>query len=254
MATSSGQLPKAGDRRLGLNVLGAYRLFDDADSPILIASSGSVIDFEGDAIVNAANEGCIMGAGVDGAISQAGGRALQEARQQLPLIKPGVRCQTGDAVITIGGELKARFCIHAVGPIYFHCTLDEGDALVTSAYQAALSRAQEKGLSSVAFSLISGGIFRGNQSLSKVLTAGVDGIKKGKYPELEEVHIVAFTPEERQTLRSVCDELCGAGSNASQPQAASKERCDKGEEEPLTQQSAETRPGGWCPRRCPQRA
>jgi hypothetical protein len=67
-----------------------------------------------DAIVNAANTGCLGGGGVDGAISSAGGEDLYQARRALPeLNSRGLRCKTGDAKITIGGDLNARFCIHA---------------------------------------------------------------------------------------------------------------------------------------------
>jgi hypothetical protein len=71
----------------------------------LYIARGSVVDADCTAIVNAANSGCIGGGGVDGAINSAGGKALHRARRALPEISNGVRCQTGGAVYTIGGDL-----------------------------------------------------------------------------------------------------------------------------------------------------
>ena len=85
----------------------------------IIFSHGSIISFKGAAIVNAANTGCIGGAGVDGAINEAGGKALRRARRALPIVKaPLVRCETGDAKMTTSGDLQCTFVIHAVGPNY----------------------------------------------------------------------------------------------------------------------------------------
>jgi O-acetyl-ADP-ribose deacetylase (regulator of RNase III) len=197
-----------------VEVLGTYSLSslacDGADGDavtqgVLVISRGSVVDFKGDAIVNAANEDCKTSGGVDGAINKGGGAELWEARKNLR-----DRCQTGDAVITIGGDLKASWCIHAVGPDYNVCaSLAKGDALVTSAYQASMARANLVGASTVAFSLISASTLRANQSLDKVVEAGVYGVRRGAYTELEEVHILGFTDLECETLKSVCDELFG---------------------------------------------
>ena len=72
----------------------------------LCISRGSVVDFKGDVIVNAANEGCLRGGGVDGAISRAGGDELRQARKALPVLEgsKGKRCRTGDAQTTKGKE------------------------------------------------------------------------------------------------------------------------------------------------------
>ena len=101
-------------------VLGAYEL----PYGVLYISQGSVVTFPGDAIVNAANTGCQSGGGVDGAITSAGGRGLREARAKLPVLDGGDsyfgdRCRVGDAVVTAGGDLAAKWCVHAVGPDYY---------------------------------------------------------------------------------------------------------------------------------------
>mmetsp|Transcript_32401 Transcript_32401/g.85161 ORF Transcript_32401/g.85161 Transcript_32401/m.85161 type:complete len:163 (-) Transcript_32401:409-897(-) len=83
-------------------------------------ASGSCVNFQGDAIVNAANECCQGGGGVDGAITAAGGPEMAKARAQLPVVEgtDEVRCRTGDAVVTVAGALPVMVCIHAVGPIF----------------------------------------------------------------------------------------------------------------------------------------
>lgn len=205
----AGACPPEGQDWLGVRVCKVFPL----DHAWLVVSQGSVVDFEGDAIVNAANKGCIGGGGVDRAITTAGGKAMETARWQLPVV-PGsrsTRCPTGEARMTIGGDLKARFCIHAVGPDYpvlmqrrGRKALAECDALVTSAYRASLNCASQEALSSVAFSLISAGIFRGVQTLENVLVASLAGIQEGLYAELREVHLVAFKRTELAGLLSVC--------------------------------------------------
>lgn len=103
--------------------------------------------------MNAANEHLSVGGGVCGAIFEAAGRReLESACKQLG------GCPTGSAVVTPGFGLKARWIIHAVGPIWRGGSWGE-DALLRSAYRSALERASELGVRSVALPLISTGIF-----------------------------------------------------------------------------------------------
>ncbi len=103
-----------------------------------------------DAIVNAANTDLAMGGAI---FRAAGARKLQEACDKLAPIK------TGEAVITPGFELSARFVIHAAGPVYKRGAGKENERLLRSAYMESLKRARENGCESIAFPLISSGIY-----------------------------------------------------------------------------------------------
>jgi O-acetyl-ADP-ribose deacetylase (regulator of RNase III) len=109
-----------------------------------------------DAIVNAANSGLMGGGGVDGAIHRAGGPAiLEECRQIISRIG---RLSAGKAVITTGGNLKAKYVIHTVGPVWHGGSRGESE-LLASAYGESLKLAAEHQLKTVAFPSISTGAY-----------------------------------------------------------------------------------------------
>lgn len=111
-----------------------------------------------DAIVNAANPALAGGGGVDGAIHRAAGPALAAACRALPTVDGSTRCPPGEARITPGFDLPARWVIHAVGPVWHGG--GEGEArTLRRCYQASLHLAQAHGVRSLAFPAISCGIY-----------------------------------------------------------------------------------------------
>jgi len=111
-----------------------------------------------DAIVNAANETLLGGGGVDGAIHRGAGLQLLGACRALPQVRPHVRCPTGEARITPGFRLPAKFVIHTVGPVWHGGDHGEPE-LLANCYRASLRLAQEHGVHSIAFPAISCGVY-----------------------------------------------------------------------------------------------
>jgi len=110
------------------------------------------------AIVNAANQVMLGGGGVDGAIHDAAGDELYKACLKVPEVRPGVRCPTGEARITPGFKLPAKFVIHTVGPVYRDGQHGEPEKLA-ACYRNSLALAVENGCKSIAFPCISTGIY-----------------------------------------------------------------------------------------------
>jgi O-acetyl-ADP-ribose deacetylase (regulator of RNase III) len=119
---------------------------------MLAAALVDITTLDVDAIVNAANEGLFPGGGVCGAIHRAAGPELARACARV------APCPTGQARITPGFDLPARYVIHAVGPVWRGGLRGEPDQLV-SAYRSSLALAREYSVTSVAFPAISTGIY-----------------------------------------------------------------------------------------------
>ena len=117
-----------------------------------------ITTLEVDAIVNAANETLLGGGGVDGAIHRAAGPQLLDVCRLLPQVWPNVRCPTGEARITAGFRLPAKFVIHTVGPVWHGGSRDEA-ALLASCYRESLKLAAENSVRSIAFPAISCGVY-----------------------------------------------------------------------------------------------
>ncbi len=137
---------------------------------------GDITTLQVDAIVNAANSGLRGGGGVDGAIHRAGGPAiLAECRQVYPQ-----GCPTGQAVATIAGNLPAKIVVHAVGPVWHGGDHGEPD-LLHSTYANSLRRAEERGMTSIAFPSISTGVYGYPIELACpiVVGAALDHVRQG---------------------------------------------------------------------------
>jgi len=117
---------------------------------------GDITRQETEAIVNAANSSLMGGGGVDGAIHRAGGPAILEDCKKI-VAKQG-RLPTGQAVITTGGNLRAKYVIHTVGPVWHGGTRGEPE-LLASAYSESLKVATENKIGSVSFPSISTGVY-----------------------------------------------------------------------------------------------
>lgn len=149
----------------------------------LTAVQGDITQQQVDAVVNAANRAMRGGGGVDGAIHRAGGRAiLEDCVRRFP---HGLA--TGDAGWTTAGDLPARWVIHVVGPNY---TMGERDrSLLTSCYARALEVADELGARSIAFPLVSAGVY--GWPKDDAIAAAVDTLRHAA-TGVEEARIVAF--------------------------------------------------------------
>ena len=139
------------------------------------------------------------------------GETLEAARWALPVLEGGNRCPTGDAKITVAGDLPCSKVIHAVGPAFgYSPTLaDHADKLelLEAAYKSAMERARENALKSVGFCILSAGIFRGGCPLKVVIETGLETIAKNTYPGLETVVFCGFTPQEQAELSVFADSV-----------------------------------------------
>ncbi|MFA5565997.1 MAG: O-acetyl-ADP-ribose deacetylase [Acidimicrobiia bacterium] len=152
----------------------------------LYARLGDITAIATDAIVNAANEAMRGGGGVDGAIHAAGGPAiLEDCIRRFPNGLP-----TGQAGWTTAGELAARWVIHTVGPNYAAGNRDRD--LLVDCYRSSLVVADELGVSSIAFPLISTGVY--GWPLSDAVAVAVSTLATAE-TQVEECYVVAFSAE-----------------------------------------------------------
>ncbi len=164
-----------------------------------------------DAIVNAANEWLLGGGGVDGAIHSAAGPQLLEACRRIPEVRPGVRCPTGEARLTPGFRLPARFVIHTVGPIWKGGRRNE-DELLAACYRNVLAVAAEHGIRTIAFPAISCGAF--GYPLARAAKIAVGQIRAALDGglNLETVLLVAYEDEAHEALSKVVSAIESGGS------------------------------------------
>lgn len=151
----------------------------------IIVHKGDITKLDVDAIVNAANTTLLGGGGVDGAIHRAAGPALLEECKTLN------GCKTGEAKITNGYNLPAKFVIHTVGPVWNGGKNNE-DKLLANCYLNSLKLAADNGIKTIAFPAISTGVYR--FPLERAARIAYEEVKNfiDKNNTIEKVIFVAF--------------------------------------------------------------
>jgi O-acetyl-ADP-ribose deacetylase (regulator of RNase III) len=173
---------------------------------------GDITDVEADAIINAANSSLLGGGGVDGAIRRKGGpKILEECRRIRDTQWPD-GLPTGKAVITSGGNLKAKHVIHTVGPVWlggFHVEAE----LLKQAYRNSLKLAVANGLKTIAFPSISTGAYGYPIEEASRIAAGTVKNFLEKEDKLDRVSFVLFTELDFQIyVKAVEDSISRNGS------------------------------------------
>lgn len=166
----------------------------------IILERGDITRQTTEAIVNAANSSLRGGGGVDGAIHRAGGSKILEECQKIG------GCPAGEAVITTGGNLKTKYVIHTVGPIWSGGNAGEEETL-TRAYQNSLALASKKGIRTLSFPSISTGAYGYPiREASKVALNTIANYIKN-HPEIEKVVVVLFSEKDfhiyQETLKEI---------------------------------------------------
>ncbi|MFC1991430.1 O-acetyl-ADP-ribose deacetylase [Chloroflexota bacterium] len=172
---------------------------------------GDITDQNTEAIVNAANSGLMGGGGVDGAIHHAGGPAIMEECKEI--VSRQGRLPTGKAVITGGGNLRTKFVIHTVGPVWHGGTHGEPE-LLASAYRESLKVAAENGLSSISFPSISTGAYGYPLvGAAEVAIQTVTSFLKEQTTSIEEVVFVLFNSDAFFKYSTVLEQYRGYNKN-----------------------------------------
>jgi len=161
---------------------------------------GDITRQDTEAIVNAANSSLLGGGGVDGAIHRAGGPEILEECKKIG------GCPTGEARITTGGRLKARWVIHTVGPVYRDGKHREPE-LLANAYRNSLRLASEKGIKTLAFPSISTGAYGYPvaEAARIALTTAMEYLRG--HPEIRLVRFVLFGQTAYKTYEEVLAEV-----------------------------------------------
>jgi O-acetyl-ADP-ribose deacetylase (regulator of RNase III) len=165
----------------------------------IVIKTGDITKEDVCAIVNAANSSLLGGGGVDGAIHRAGGAKILEECQKIRRNEYPDGLPTGKAVSTTAGNMKARYVIHTVGPIYSRCG-DECETLLRSCYTNSLKRAVKLGCGSVSFPAISTGIY--GYPKDKAARIAYDAVKSFLAENELQVNFLFHTKEDEAKFRA----------------------------------------------------
>jgi O-acetyl-ADP-ribose deacetylase (regulator of RNase III) len=172
----------------------------------VILVQGDITDMNTDVIVNAANTTLMGGGGVDGAIHRKGGPKILEECKRIRATEYPDGLPTGKAVITSGGNLKARYVIHTVGPVWHGGTCGEPE-LLAEAYRNSLKLAVSKGLKTIAFPAISTGAY--GYPIEKASKVAMSTVKEflEKEDNLDKVVFVLFSKSDFETYRELAERI-----------------------------------------------
>ncbi len=167
---------------------------------VVEVKQGDITKENVDAIVNAANKTLLGGGGVDGAIHRAAGNNLLEECRRLK------GCETGDAKITKGYNLPAKYVIHAVGPVWHNGKSNEKELLV-SCYEKSLEVAYKNKIKTIAFPCISTGVYRFPKE--EAASIAVDTVKRSvsRLNSFESVIFVCFDEDNYRLYKKLLEYL-----------------------------------------------
>ncbi|MBS7647303.1 MAG: O-acetyl-ADP-ribose deacetylase [Candidatus Bathyarchaeia archaeon] len=167
---------------------------------------GDITEMDTDAIVNAANPSLMGGGGVDGAIHRKGGPKILEECKRIRATEYPEGLPTGKAVITTGGNLKAKYVIHTVGPIWRGGSQSEPE-LLAEAYRNSLKLAVSKGLKTIAFPSISTGAY--GYPIEKACKVALTTVKEflEKENKIDKVVLVLFSKRDFEIYKEAAKEI-----------------------------------------------
>ncbi|MEM2335953.1 MAG: O-acetyl-ADP-ribose deacetylase [Candidatus Bathyarchaeia archaeon] len=173
---------------------------------------GDITEMETDAIVNAANPSLMGGGGVDGAIHRKGGPKILEECKRIRATEWPNGLPTGKAVITTGGNLKAKYVIHTVGPIWRGGKSGEPE-LLAEAYRNSLALAVSKGLKTIAFPSISTGAY--GYPIEQACKVALKTVREflEKEDKLEEVVLVLYSRHDFEVYKEAAKEILNSQLN-----------------------------------------
>lgn len=160
---------------------------------------GDITEQDVDAVVNAANSTLLGGGGVDGAIHRRGGPAILDACRDLRAGQLHDGLPAGEAIITTGGKLPARYVIHTVGPVYGRA--DGGEAsLLAACYRNSIHLSAKNGLTSIAFPAIPTGVYGYPPVLAAAVASRAIAGALQVDSSIQQVRLVFFDPLQMQTF------------------------------------------------------